>query len=179
MSIIFIDFEATSLGPDSRPIEFAACDEEGHFWAFFIKPEPTWTDWDAASQALHGITQAEIQRFGHSAKDASDRVFTILLEADYIYSDHPLHDEVWLAELLRVGGYAPRGFRLRDVSELYRTECEPVMKRDGEPGVFRILNEAQEAEERRVRTRHRAGPDARGLWWQWGKIRRLVELSGA
>jgi hypothetical protein len=179
LNLEFLDFEATSLGPDSRPIEVAICDATGVFEAYYIKPEPSWVDWDPASEAVHGISQVEIATFGRDARQAANRVFDLLIAADTIYSDHPAHDEAWLAELMHVGGYAPRGFRLHDVAELYDHTVYRVMRRDGAQKSLKLIDEAKAAEARRVRTRHRAGPDARGLWWTWMKLIRLVQLTGA
>jgi hypothetical protein len=49
--LAFLDFEASSLGKKSYPIEVAWVFEDGTSESHLIKPAPEWTDWDPAAQA--------------------------------------------------------------------------------------------------------------------------------
>lgn len=55
--LAFLDFEASSLGKQSFPIEVAWVFEDGAAEAHLIRPAPTWTDWDPQSEAIHHISR--------------------------------------------------------------------------------------------------------------------------
>lgn len=58
---IFFDIEASSLGPDSYPIEVGWVsvkpNDEIVSGAMLIKPAADWTDWSQEAEAVHGISR--------------------------------------------------------------------------------------------------------------------------
>lgn len=101
--ILFIDFEASSLSGESWPIEVGGATLEGNritAWSSIIKPAPEWPleDWSRQSEAIHGISQAELW----SAPDArlvADE-FIDLAGDRQLVSDAPEYDQVWLDRLV-------------------------------------------------------------------------------
>ena len=82
-----------------------------------------------------------------------------------------------------------RMVRLIDVRQLYRLACRlllGLLSADdrrlpgrAEEGIWNmatdIIARAQEEEHLRPRTRHRALPDAEGLWWTWRAVQDAVD----
>ncbi|CAH2606161.1 Transcriptional regulator (plasmid) [Rhodovastum atsumiense] len=183
MSVFFIDFEASSLSTDSYPIEVAWVGEDGRGESYLIRPEPDWCDWSPASQSIHGITRAHLQRDGHEAVWVANRLITVLGDpAARVYSDVPGHDQMWLDELLAASSSAPR-IPLRDVYEAYAAACRPlhaVLAGDDLVATARqLVAAAQVEEERRQRVHHRALEDAMSLWRTWADVRRRAEERAA
>ena len=60
--LAFLDFEASSLGKKSYPIEVAWVFEDGTSESHLITPAPEWTDWDPAARAcLSGVEPAAVR----------------------------------------------------------------------------------------------------------------------
>lgn len=100
--LIFIDFEASGLGPQSWPIEIGLAwieDGEVKSWSSLIRPAPNWSmdAWCPASERVHGISRAEL--------DAAPQVHVVAAEAARlmagrsICSDAPEFEERWAARL--------------------------------------------------------------------------------
>jgi hypothetical protein len=62
--LIFVDLEASGLGPFSFPIEVGWCTVTGEGEAHLIRPAPEWTDWCPASEKIHGITREQLAERG-------------------------------------------------------------------------------------------------------------------
>jgi len=67
MSFIFVDFEASSLGAKSWPIEIGIAwleGDEARSEAALIRPHECWpaAGWSHESQAVHGITRDVLRR---------------------------------------------------------------------------------------------------------------------
>lgn len=79
MTIYFVDFEASGLGPLSFPVELGwAWVEDNHVEArnLLIRPVEEWTangcpGWDPAAEALHGLPIARIEQSGLSPRLAA------------------------------------------------------------------------------------------------------------
>jgi len=103
---VFLDFEASSLGKKSFPIEVAWVFEDGWSGSSLIKPLPEWTDWSEEAESLHCISRDQL------ARDGADPV-TVARQLVDILSGHALFasalswDGKWLSTLLR-GGALPR-----------------------------------------------------------------------
>ena len=178
MSIVFLAFEATGIGPESKPVEVAICNELGASEEFLIRPEPSWVHWDSTAEFLHGITQARIRQFGLDARYVADRVHELLTAADTVYSASPKHEYYWLEALMYVGRYPTSG--LHDVRTLHWQECEPLRKRNGDIAMVALLKKARDTVLARGALRRRAGPESRFLYCEWLEVRRLVdELKGS
>ncbi len=63
-----------------------------------------------------------------------------------------------------------------DVTLAYGQACRLIWDEDDPEGSLararRIVAEAEEADATRQRVRHRALPDAEGLWWRWREVQR-------
>lgn len=59
-----IDFQASSLSPDSYPIEVAWSDASGAVESHYIAPSPGWTDWDLGSEDIHWISREILFELG-------------------------------------------------------------------------------------------------------------------
>ena len=62
--LAFLDFEASSLGKASYPIEVAWVFEDRTSESHLIKPAPDWTDWNPAAQAIHRIERRVLEETG-------------------------------------------------------------------------------------------------------------------
>ena len=80
---IFIDFEASSLGETSYPIEFGVCFENRESESFLIRPHSGWSDWNQSAQKIHGIKK---------------------LKNKYVVSDCAVNDIFWADRLFSAAG---------------------------------------------------------------------------
>lgn len=99
MRPIFIDFEASGLGPGSWPIEIGfawIADGQVHSGSCLIRPDPGWSPdaWSPASAAVHGIPRSALDDAEPALAVARWAVATI---ADRVpVSDAPELDQHWL-----------------------------------------------------------------------------------
>jgi DNA polymerase III subunit epsilon len=109
-TVIFLDFEASSLFQDSWPIEIGLARLEEGMRVFseakLIFPHADWpmTAWSPASQAVHGIPFENLT----SALPAAEVAAWALarLEGRVVLSDNPAWERKWLDRLLAVIGRA-------------------------------------------------------------------------
>lgn len=186
--IYFLDFEASSLGQGSFPIEIGWMGEDGIGESHLIRPEPGWTEWSWESEQVHGISRDMLAEHGKPAEEVARRVLEALRpERDVCISDAPDHDQYWLGMLLRVTGGTSHP-ALLDISNLHRIEIQPLVARlrasgmasdDVRHAVLELVLSVHDDEGARARTRHRALPDAEGLRGQWLEVRRrAADLAG-
>ncbi len=185
--MLFVDFEASSLGVRSYPIEIGWCDEAGMVESHLIRPEKDWTDWDVSSQAIHGISRDMLAADGKPAIWVADR-FREVAGSGRLFSDGLAFDQYWLARLLSAGAVtearaAPVG-KIEDVHGLYADACRQVLARRFGPDLFstgglrekaaalviKTVADAERLVEERSRRRHRAGDDAHALWQTWSSL---------
>ncbi|WP_161993751.1 transcriptional regulator [Muricoccus nepalensis] len=178
--LAFVDFEASSLSGSSYPIEVGWCTADEQTTSHLIHPARTWNEWSAASEAMHGITRDRLFLQGRPATEvAHDMVRALLSHEVPLFSDAPAWDQVWLHRLLLEAGLKRRGV-LHDVQQAFGHACQPLISLIVGQGTLleaqrqeiaslstRLVAEATDAEANRRRIRHRAGPDAEGLWWTW------------
>lgn len=112
----FIDFEASSLGRHGYPIEVAWVFEDGCSDSFLISPIETWTDWDPAAQAIHGISREQLATEGRATEEVASRLVDAL-HGHRIFASAPSWDGKWLSLLLRAGGLPRHAIRLADTDE--------------------------------------------------------------
>ena len=62
--LAFLDFEASSLGKKSVPIEVAWVWEDGRGESHLIRPADGWDDWNERAEAIHHVSRATL-RFSH------------------------------------------------------------------------------------------------------------------
>ena len=110
---VFLDFEASSLGRNSYPIEVGWVFEDGGSESHLIRPADGWTDWDVDAAAMHRIDRERLLREGEPVADVAGRVVASL-GGHELYASAPSWDGKWLSVLLRAAGYARHLLRLRD-----------------------------------------------------------------
>ncbi|WP_298905093.1 exonuclease domain-containing protein [uncultured Aliiroseovarius sp.] len=100
---VFIDFEASSLSPQSWPIEVGIAWLDGNrvvVESKLIKPDPSWPegDWNPESEAVHNIPRSDLED-AEPAKDVAQWLRSITIGRTLV-SDAPEFDQRWLDRLL-------------------------------------------------------------------------------
>lgn len=150
IALTVIDIEASGFGRDSYPIEIGFITAQGTAACTLVRPEPGWTHWDAAAEAMHGITRDTTLRHGRSAADVA-RWLNTELAGQVVYCDGWAHDYAWLGALYEAAGLQP-SFRLEHIMRLLNADQ-----------AARLGPVRQAAWQRAPGTRHRASSDARLL----------------
>ncbi len=174
--LAFLDFEASSLGKTSYPIEVAWVFEDGRSEAHLIRPAPQWTDWDPQAEAVHGIARPMLEIEGTPHDSVARRMIDVL-GGHQLYASAPSWDGKWLSALLRAAGIPRHAIRLRDTDEARQalaTEllCPVLEGAELERAVARVLGHVRHVAERQP-VRHRALGDAereRQNWLMVGAI---------
>lgn len=167
--IVFIDFEASSLGKGGFPVEVGWVFETGEGEAHLIRPAPGWTEWSAEAEAIHGIPRAELERHGAPPERVAGRMLEVLA-GHGLYASAPSWDGHWLSLLLRAGGRKRHALRLADTDEAHRIAARSAADPDG------IIAEARRAFEAQA-PRHRALDDARRELGMFQDIRNRVNAA--
>lgn len=157
MRPIFIDFEASSLTPNSWPIEIGlACLEalEVHLASRLIRPDPGWSPdtWSLASTAVHGIPRTALDVAKHAANVA--RWAIAMIRHRTPVSDAPAFDQRWLGCLLATEPSLARPVIVDFDAAAARRFRRPALVR-----VYERLDH--------LPTPHRAEADARRLAHAW------------
>ena len=153
-----LDIEASGFGRGSYPIEVGFVAADGAVFCGLICPEPDWLHWDAAAEALHGISRELLLTHGRPARWMAEQI-NLRLRGQLVYCDGWGQDYPWLARLYEAAGLLP-SFRLDDLRRLL-SEQEAQRWR----GVTEAVRERQQL------TRHRASSDARVLQLALGEIK--------
>ncbi|WP_294258059.1 transcriptional regulator [uncultured Sphingomonas sp.] len=124
--LVFLDFEASSLGKRSYPIEVAWVFEDGRSEAHLIRPAPDWNDWDPAAEAIHHIPRATLLAEGEPHEAVARRMVEVLIGHDLLASA-PSWDGKWLSTLLRAAGLPRHSLRLRDTEAAWREAARAVL----------------------------------------------------
>lgn len=111
--LVFLDFEASSLGKKGYPIEVAWVFEDGRSEAWLIRPAPSWTDWCQAAEAIHHIDRETLLREG-TPHDAVARRMVQELAGHDLVASAPSWDGKWMSALLRAAGLPRHSLRLGD-----------------------------------------------------------------
>ena len=99
-NLIFLDTEASSLGPDSCPIEVAWTRIDGYTDSFLIEPAPNWTDWDSFTElTVHRVSRTELKARGISVEQAAHRL-NRSLQGQRVLVDSLTWDGFWIKRLL-------------------------------------------------------------------------------
>jgi hypothetical protein len=171
--LIFLDFEASSLGKHSYPIEVAWIGEDDRSESYLIRPADAWTDWDPASEAIHGIARQTLFREGVPADQVAARMINALSGHDLLASA-PSWDGKWLSTLLRAAGLPRHSLRLRDSDDACRELATAILVQalpsaELAPQVERLLAETESAG-MGATPAHRALPDAQAELARWRAI---------
>ena len=111
-----LDIEASGFGRDSYPIEIGFVTPDGIAACTLVRPEPGWTHWDAAAEAVHGIRRETAVKHGRPATEVA-KWLNDALGGQVVYCDGWAHDYAWLAALYEAAGRRP-AFRLEHVARL-------------------------------------------------------------
>jgi len=175
--IVFLDFEASSLGKQGYPIEvawvFASGEEESHL----IKPAESWTDWDPKAGRIHGISRQQLQTDGEPVEDVAHRMMTVL-SGRKLYATAPSWDGKWLSRLLRAAGIPRHALRLEDTELAHRRVIREVLRNACVPEDLHrallndILAQAEKRDDERGPAAHRALADAQREQQRWIDVHR-------
>lgn len=172
--LVFVDFEASSLGRDSYPIEVAWVFEDGGSEQYLIRPAEAWTDWDPNAAAIHRIGRGELIASGTSHEQVARRMVDTLSGHDLLASA-PSWDGRWLSVLLRAAGLPRRSLRLRDSDDELRATAISILAPLASGGRLETLAEATlataAAAAARLPVAHRALADAEAERRQWLAVR--------
>lgn len=113
---IVIDVEASGFGRGGYPIEIGIAMPDDRTHCFLVRPAPTWTHWDTAAEAVHGIRRDILLSHGRSVQEVAGRL-NALLEGQTVYSDAWGHDSSWIA-LLFDEADRPQRFRVEALRRL-------------------------------------------------------------
>lgn len=157
----FLDFEASSLVSTSYPIEVAWSLPDASIETYLISPVgiDKWTDWSVLSEKIHGISRDQIVAHGKSPEWICRRMNDQLV-GQCVYTDNPLYDGMWLAELFSVTNLRWK-FRLGLVDKLLfgLTYPNPTARLLA----MERISEMKALARRRAGGQHRAGLDVKYL----------------
>lgn len=178
--IVFLDFEASSLGKESYPIEvgwiFASGGEESHL----IKPAPSWTDWSVESEATHHLTRERLMTQG-TPHDVVAKHMLDVLSGHALFATAPSWDGQWLSRLLRGAGLPRHALRLQDTDVAHLDAITQILRGSGVPEndlsvrAKEILAEARLRDEEQGRPDHRALADAKRELRVWREVQIRAE----
>ena len=181
---VFLDFEASSLGKQSYPIEVGWVFEDGRSHAFLIRPAPDWTDWDPRSEAIHHIARERLMRDGTPHGEVAQYMCATLAGHDLLASA-PSWDGKWLSTLLRAAGLPRHSLRLR-ATDIARRECAtdllaPILSPDRLDAALQDLLARAAARKAGQSVAHRALADAeqeRERWlWLCAEARLMADAA--
>ena len=93
-TILFVDFEASSVERGSFPIEIGWCGVNGEGEAHLIRPVPDWTAWSDVSEKIHGITREQLHAEGKPVREVARRAAVAFSpRTAMVLSDAPAFDE--------------------------------------------------------------------------------------
>lgn len=124
--LVFLDFEASSLGKRSYPIEVGWVFEDGRSEAYLIRPAEQWTDWEPEAEAIHGIARERLVQEGTPHDVVAARMIEVLDGHDLLASA-PSWDGKWLSTLLRAAGRPRHSLRLRDSDDAHREAAVAIL----------------------------------------------------
>lgn len=155
-----LDMEASGFGRHSYPIEVGFAQPNGQTFCTLIRPEPDWTHWDPAAEALHKIPRELAVTRGRPAAEVA-RMLNEHLRGQTVYSDGWANDYSWLNALFEVADLSP-AFRLENLRGLLgETEADD----------WHLVK--QQVSQELGAQRHRASADARLLQLT---VQRLMQL---
>lgn len=124
--VVFLDFEASSLGKLSYPIEVAWVFENGESETHLIKPARQWTEWDEKAEAVHRISRETLESEGEP-HDVVARRMVDQLSGHRLFASAPSWDGKWLSALLRAAKLPRHALRLRDSEEAREEAARDIL----------------------------------------------------
>src|SRR4051794_22886002 len=125
--IVFLDFEASSLGKQGYPIEVAWVFASGEEESYLIRPDESWTDWDVKAANIHRISREQLRSEGTPLDDIAKRMVSVLTGRK-LYASAPSWDGKWLSKLLRAAGLPRHALRLEDTEMAHRRIMREVLR---------------------------------------------------
>ncbi|WP_376090185.1 transcriptional regulator [Roseomonas sp. CCTCC AB2023176] len=180
--IVFLDFEASSLGKHGFPIEVGWAAEDGTEASHLIRPAPGWEEWSEEAESIHGITRDQLAREG-TPHDSVARALVEALTGHDLYASAPSWDGHWLSLLLRAGGFNRKTLTLRDSDELHDEAAMAAFRRAGldlqtlADRIHETVAAAKRAIEDAAPPAHRALADARQELRLWREVARRAEAA--
>ncbi|WP_294394451.1 transcriptional regulator [uncultured Sphingomonas sp.] len=175
--LVFLDFEASSLGKKGVPIEVAWVFEDGRSESHLIRPAPGWDDWDVEAEAIHHIPRDTLMQDG-TPHDQLARHMVEALGGHDLLASAPSWDGKWLSALLRAAGLPRHSLRLRDSEEAFRdaarTGLRPTTPPDLIAGTADAIVAAVLARFRAMPPAHRALADAERERARWLSVRDMA-----
>lgn len=176
--LAFLDFEASSLGSRSYPIEVAWVFEDGSGESHLIRPAPDWDDWSAESEAIHGISRATLLAEGEYHTDVANRMVAALT-GHRLFASAPSWDGQWLSRLLRAALLPRSTLRLHDTDIARHEAARAVLQGRVPPDRIGIAADniaaLAQLRQRENGTAHRALADARAEWESWRAAAELAQ----
>ncbi|SES39720.1 transcriptional regulator [Rhizobium sp. NFR03] len=124
--LVFLDFEASSLGKKSYPVEVAWVFEDGTSRSHLIRPAPEWDDWSMKAERIHGLTRRRLHQEGTPVEDVA-REMLETLGGHALYASAPSWDGKWLSVLLRAGGLPRHALRLGKSDDVFLEHARAIM----------------------------------------------------
>lgn len=124
--LVFLDFEASSLGKKSYPVEVAWVFEDGTSRSHLIRPAPDWNDWSMKAEHIHGLSRRRLHQEGTPVADVA-RDMLAALEGHALYASAPSWDGKWLSVLLRAGGLPRHALRLEKSDDVFLQHARAIM----------------------------------------------------
>lgn len=169
--IVFLDFEASSLGKKSVPIEVAWVFQDGRARSALIRPEPDWTDWAPEAEAIHGISRSLLLSEGVPVKRIATDMMDTLAGHD-LYASAPSWDGKWLSTLLRSAGFPRHSLRLGRSHDAFLAVAHALMDAgSSDAEISALVDEIVEQSRLEAAVAHRAMPDAMLELGRWKRIR--------
>lgn len=178
--IVFLDFEASSLGKEGYPIEVAWVFAAGGAESYLIKPAPSWTDWAPESEATHHLTREQLIAEGTPHDEVAKRMLNVL-SGCALYATAPSWDGQWLSRLLRGAGLPRHALRLQDTNIAHENAITRILQEahvpEGErPSLAKeILAQARQKDEADGKPAHRALADAQRELRVWHDVQKRAE----
>lgn len=145
-----LDVEASGFGRGSYPIEVGFVLPDGHSFCTLIRPEASWTHWDAQAEATHHIARALLLTRGVAVSEVAHAI-NAQLAGLTVYSDGWANDYSWLGLL----------FDCADMTPTFKLENLRALLTEQQADQWHTVK-AQVSRERGTQ-RHRASADARLL----------------
>ncbi len=181
--LLFIDFEASSLGSSSYPIEVAWSLEDGSIESHLINPCPIseWTDWSVDSEAVHQISRNQLLEEGKHPKWVAERM-NDTLNSKVLLSNAYEFDLDWCDTLFRAAeeemtfkiGCSHHVFS-RHIAIKLKPSIEDVIldRKVQKETIDKYLNEIAVTAWENLPERHRAAVDVEQLIRMWALIKKL------
>jgi exonuclease len=174
--LLFIDFEASSLNPDSYPIEVAWSNQDGTRESHLINPYSVegWRDWSKSSQSIHGLSRSRLSQEGKPASSVAERMNEVL-KGKILLTNCVEYDLDWCKKLFKSTGNEMH-FKLGDAWHIFslHLHIEPSLEQvmnDQPVTPEQVKQELQKISDRAWQQvdghRHRAGVDVQQLQIMW------------